>query len=121
PPPPGITPITEPRTPLPSRSRSRRQSSTNDQVRVPVQRPTLDGPPPGSRNNWPTNPPANDWAASASPSQGGDRQDAHPNGSAPSSGSVTPPWRADDLKPPEPPSLRLVEPTLPDELKDDLD
>lgn len=31
--------------------------------------------------------------------------------------SVTPPWLADDLRPPEPPSLRLVEPTLPEELR----
>jgi hypothetical protein len=39
---------------------------------------------------------------------------------------VTPPWQADDLRPPEPPdvsdspALRLVEPTLPDELWGDL-
>jgi hypothetical protein len=40
--------------------------------------------------------------------------------------TVTPPWLADDLRPPEPPepveppSLRLVEPTLPEELRYDL-
>jgi hypothetical protein len=34
------------------------------------------------------------------------------------SGGVTPPWRDDDLQPPDPPALRLVEPTLPEELRD---
>lgn len=111
PPPPGITPIAEPRAPLPTRTR--RQA--NDQVRVPLPRPTLEGSPPGSRANWPTSAAGDDWA-SPPPSSGG--REPYANGATPT--SVTPPWRADDLKPPEPPALRLVEPTLPEELRDDL-
>lgn len=106
--------MTEPRSPLPARTRRQ----TNDQVRVPVPRPTVEGPPPGTRADWPTSPATNDWAASSSPLSNQGRREPYTNGTAPT--SVTPPWRADDLKPPEPPTLRLVEPTLPEELREDL-
>jgi hypothetical protein len=128
PPPPGITPITETRAPLPTRT----PGHSVDQVRVPVPRPTLEGPPRGSRSDWPTRSPdapteiaangpaRDDWTAPQPPplpSRAG--REPAPNG-APRPTSVIPPWRSDDLKPPEPPTLRLVEPTLPDELRDDL-
>jgi hypothetical protein len=142
PPPPGITPITESRAPLPSRN----PGHAAEQVRVPVQRPTLEGPPPGSRASWPTRSPdalaegganhragatsagqersagsRDDWSSAPLPTRAS-RQPA-PNGNAPTSAPsapVVPPWRSDDLKPPEPPMLRLVEPTLPEELRDEL-
>jgi hypothetical protein len=113
PPPPGITPMTEPRAPLPTRVPGHRA----DQLPVPAPRPTLEGPPPGSRADWPTRAPANDWAAPPLPTRAS--REPAPNGASPPT-SVTPPWRANDLKPPEPPTLRLVEPTLPEELREDL-
>jgi hypothetical protein len=73
---------------------------------VPVPRPAPDRPPLGSRSDWPTSPPADDdWATTS------------PNGALPQrhrSGAVEPPWRADDLRPPEPPPLHLG-PSLPGE------
>lgn len=111
-------------------------------VRVPTPRPAPEGPPPGGRANWPTSPPRDDWAATPPgtgkaptpppaaheplPTRGG--PPSHPGWSPPpeqpaptgSPSSVTPPWRADDLQAPEPPPLRLVEPTLPEELREDL-
>jgi hypothetical protein len=73
---------------------------------MPAPRVAPEGPPPGSRSGWPTEPPADDWAAvPATP---------------PTAASVAPPWQADDLRPPELPSLRLVEPTLPEELRNEL-
>jgi hypothetical protein len=169
PPPPGITPIAEPRPPIPA---PRPPAGPGDQVRMPASRPGLTGPPSGSRADWPTRPPADDWAGPSLASRfspaGNDRaargtdRPLPPNGlptdpgtgtgtgaraeqsggpagrsgdrggrsalnGAPRPNTVTPPWQADDLRPPEPPdvsdpppSLRLVEPTLPDELRGDL-
>jgi hypothetical protein len=107
-----------------------RYSATDYAVPVPTPRP--EAPAPGSRGNWPL--------GSSGDSRGGDlaaagtgREPAYPSevdlpaaslglpseldapGPAPaplgslSGGRVTPPWQADDL-PPEPPTLRLVEP-----------
>jgi hypothetical protein len=157
PPPPGITPIAEPRPPIPA---PRPPAAPGDQVRTPASRPALTGPPPGSsRADWPTRPPADDWAGpslasrfsptgsdrgtdrplppnglptdpgprAAGDERSGDRGGRSAHNGAPRPNTVTPPWQADDLRPPEPPdvsdpppSLRLVEPTLPDELWGDL-
>jgi hypothetical protein len=73
---------------------------------MPAPRVAPEGPPPGSRSGWPTAPPGDDWAAVPA--------------SAPPARPVAPPWQADDLRRPELPSLRLVEPTLPEELRDEL-
>lgn len=105
PPPPGITPIKEPARSA-RRSRSDSGHAPDQQVQVPLQRRPLSQPPPGSRSTWPTDQPADDAPADSWTSRNG--------------GGVTPPWRAEDLRPPEPPMLRLVEPTLPEELRDDL-
>lgn len=159
PPPPGITPLTEPRSTLPAQrppgDREARPVSAGGpayapgsgqpypvpdpspaylpraaganphprhdaEVRVPTPRPTAEGPPPGSRADWPTSPPDDEWAREAPGSPPATQPPASP-------GPVTPPWLADDLKPPEPPqsppdppALRLVEPTLPAELREDL-
>ncbi len=103
PPPPGIAPIAEPRPPRQVRRRPEPAASASHESADTHRTPQ--GPPPGSRSNWPTTPADDDWAADPLTS---------------TSDRVVPPWRADDLQPPEAPSLRLVEPTLPEELRDDL-
>ncbi|WP_233604377.1 transposase [Micromonospora sp. HM5-17] len=86
-------------------------------VSLPATRP--EPAPPGSRANWPlVNSGDDDRAAGYPGYPGGQAADRDPSGSRPTSGApadgrVTPPWQADDL-PPEPPALRLVEPTHPD-------
>lgn len=102
PPPPGITPIGEPRSPIPP-PRPR-----------PPQEPSEPAPWRDDRVSLPTvgsaTPP------SAAPPSGGQRtgggrrraEDKAPANQQPS--QITPPWRSEDLVPPEPPPLRLVEP-----------
>lgn len=86
-------------------------------VSLPATRP--EPAPPGSRANWPLVNSGDDERAAGFPAypsdQAADRDAAasQPTGPASGDGRVTPPWQADDL-PPEPPSLRLVEPTLSD-------
>jgi hypothetical protein len=64
PPPPGITPIREPQ---PGGRAARRSAERSEQdPRVPTARPAPDHGPRGSRNEWPTNPPADDWASGSS-------------------------------------------------------
>lgn len=105
PPPPGIAPIAEPRPPRQVRRQPEPAASAPRSEPVGA-RSTPQGPPPGSRSHWPTNPADDDWAADPLTATG-DR--------------VVPPWRDDDLQTPEEPPLRLVEPTLPEELRGDLD
>lgn len=92
-------------------------------VSVPAVRPDP-AAPPGSRANWPlvnsgdeaTDRPAGQGGSGFPSFHGGQptERDA-PVSPAPTDGRVTPPWQADDL-PPEPPTLRLVEPpTLADQ------
>ncbi|WP_203858155.1 transposase [Plantactinospora mayteni] len=83
-------------------------------VSVPATRPEPP-PPPGSRANWPLVNPGEEQDDRATgsgypgyPGGPSGERDA-PVSPAPSDGRVTPPWQADDL-PPEPPTLRLVEP-----------
>ena len=100
--------------PLPRRDHAAARSDplAEQLIAVPAQRPVPApvNPPPGSRSGWPTDPPVNDWATVRAP-------DPAPVSPALSTtGRVTPPWLADDL---QPPTLRLVEPTLPPELRDD--
>ncbi|MBO4205515.1 transposase, partial [Micromonospora echinofusca] len=97
-------------------------SVTDRNVPVPAPRPEPEHAPPGSRANWPLVNPSDDradttagqgggYARSDRESRGGRSVDA-PTVVTPGEGRVTPPWLADDL-PPEPPSLRLVEPAPP--------
>lgn len=100
-----------------------RYGATDYAVPVPLPRPQ--SPAPGSRGNWPlvstdddcdaeyagpavspgpAYPPA-DLSSELDDSAG----TADPIGTLAGASRVTPPWQADDL-PPEPPSLRLVEP-----------
>jgi hypothetical protein len=123
------------------RRASRESDLDRQRIQVPIPRPAPEWPDRVSRADWPVSPPADDdWATPREPAAGtgaapGRRQDRGdspaPAGSGWQSrgavappdrptGGVTPPWRADDLRPPEPPALRLVEPTLPEELRDDL-
>jgi hypothetical protein len=116
PPPPGIVPI-----PGTSPAGTATDAPGDAAVRVPTPRPAPEGPPPGGRENWPTSAPADDDAAPAptSPAPSGRPRPAPEpvgatttrSGSA-KPGKVTPPWLADDLRPPEPPPLRLVEPSF---------
>jgi hypothetical protein len=144
PPPPGITPISAtraaaPAPPLPARTPASQRDplaagshSGGGHVRVPAPRPAPDGPPPGARDGWPTSPPPDDWAPAPVPAApvphppesgpGGATPASRPTPATPVSAKpapVTPPWLADDLRPPEPPPLRLVEPTLPEELREE--
>jgi len=116
PPPPGIVPIT-------SASPAAAGDAPGDAaVRVPTPRPAPEGPPPGSRDAWPTKAPADDAAPPPVPSSpapaGRPRSAPEPATTGttrtgpPRPGRVTPPWLADDLRPPEPPPLRLVEPSF---------
>ncbi|HEX5595301.1 MAG TPA: transposase [Micromonosporaceae bacterium] len=103
----------------PARSKSRSDSPsdgfgpTDYSVPVPTARPKSESPPPGSRANWPLVNSSDDRAS------GADRHDStyslgeSAGEAATDGGRVTPPWLADDL-PPEPPMLRLVEPSLAD-------
>jgi hypothetical protein len=112
------TPITpRPKTNGETTSRQGTFSAAGLTVPVPAVRPEPT-PPPGSRANWPLVNSAeeqDDRAAgpggSAYPSYQGGQPTSHdaPVSPAPTDGRVTPPWQADDL-PPEPPTLRLVEP-----------
>ncbi|MDP9814174.1 hypothetical protein J3R04_000144 [Spirilliplanes yamanashiensis] len=89
------------RTVIPPRPTTRPTSSVPDQApsvtdySLPMPAPRRDAPPPGSRANWPVNPPAAPEERAPAPTSG--------------AGRVPPPWQSDDL-PAEPPSLRLVEP-----------
>jgi hypothetical protein len=106
-----------------------RYSATDYTVPVPTPRP--DAPAPGSRGNWPLASPSDgrngELAAGVGPEAGypsemdlpaarlGLSSELDGPGGAPdpigslAGGRVKPPWQADDL-PPEPPTLRLVEP-----------
>ncbi|MEO3743893.1 transposase [Plantactinospora sp. B5E13] len=89
-------------------------------VSVPAARPEP-APAPGSRANWPlvnSGDEQDDRAGGPGyPGYAGDQaadRDVpgnRPTSAAPADGRVTPPWQADDL-PPEPPALRLVEPSV---------
>lgn len=184
PPPPGITPIREPQQPAPPAraagaeagraggpgasggaggwSERRSPDASSGQRWASGQRPAPDHRPPGSRTSWPTNPPADEWAAPSYPgaAETGDPLGAGYAGPEPAayagngesaaggpygSGRWTPsrdgagaPWQeergdqpdrlysgdplgsAGPPAPAEQPALRLVEPTLPEELRDDL-
>ena len=87
-------------------------------IPVPAPRPSApESAPPGSRANWPLLNSSDDRAAAA-PGRGYPYGES-PNGAdadrrvTPSTdnGRVKPPWQSDDL-PPEPPTLRLVEPPM---------
>jgi hypothetical protein len=123
PPPPGITPIAEPPRPAPDRWPADELDPGRQMIPVPAPRPSPERAARNSRADWPTSPPPSPpgapWAALwAAPA-------AAPPAPAPAAppperpGTVTPPWRADDLKVPELPNLRLVEPSFPEELRDD--
>jgi hypothetical protein len=96
-------------------------------VTVPVPTPRPDnGAPAGSRANWPLSGQGDEGSDADGPPSGYDfeRPPSERDRSADPAetpGRVTPPWLADDL-PPEPPTLRLVEPPpLADRaLRDDL-
>ncbi|MDG4784463.1 transposase [Micromonospora sp. WMMD1102] len=109
------TPITpRPKTNGESAARPGTISAAGLTVSVPATRPEPPAPP-GSRANWPLVNPGDEQDDRA----GGSGYRAYPGGqseqrdapvsAAPADGRVTPPWQADDL-PPEPPTLRLVEP-----------
>jgi hypothetical protein len=125
------TPITpRPRTNGEPHPKSGGFGATDLSLPMPSPRPA--GAPPGSRANWPLMNPAD--GRSEPPGGAGER--VYPFGERPtgaperpadsgpgesrgdrsesrggsSQGRVTPPWLADDL-PPEPPALRLVEPS----------
>ncbi|MFY1689851.1 transposase [Plantactinospora sp. WMMB782] len=109
------TPITpRPKTNGESAARPGTISAAGLTVSVPATRPEPPAPP-GSRANWPLVNPGDEQDDRA----GGSGYRAYPDGpseqrdapvsAAPADGRVTPPWQADDL-PPEPPTLRLVEP-----------
>ncbi|MEQ4301126.1 transposase [Plantactinospora sp. B6F1] len=110
------TPITpRPKTNGDSAARAGSISAAGLTVSVPATRPEPPAPP-GSRANWPlmNSGEEQDDRASGSGYPGyPDERDA-PVSPAPADGRVTPPWQADDL-PPEPPTLRLVEPPLADQ------
>ncbi|MGX7669862.1 transposase [Plantactinospora sp. DSM 117369] len=110
------TPITpRPKTNGDGTARPGTISAAGLTVSVPATRPEPPAPP-GSRANWPlvNSGEEQDDRASGSgyPGYSGEQsgQRDAPVSPAPADGRVTPPWQADDL-PPEPPTLRLVEPT----------
>ncbi|GIG85689.1 hypothetical protein Pen02_06250 [Plantactinospora endophytica] len=118
------TPITpRPKTNGDPASRPGTISAAGLTVSLPAARPEPPAPPPGSRANWPLMNSDDEQDARSTGSgypgypggQSGQR-DA-PVSPAPGDGRVTPPWQADDL-PPEPPTLRLVEPPPPPPLAD---
>ncbi|HEX5596664.1 MAG TPA: transposase [Micromonosporaceae bacterium] len=92
-------------------------TATDYSIPVPAPRPEIDSAPPGSRAKWPLASPSDDLAS------GADRQGSASSFAGPAAepstdeGRITPPWLADDL-PPEPPMLRLVEPSLDGELSE---
>src|SRR5690606_28757566 len=88
--------------------------------RVPSPRIAPEGPPPGSRSSWPTNPSEDEWARTPAASAAPPAAPVSPPPADRPARSVTPPRLADDLRHPEPPPLRLVEPPLPDELREEL-
>lgn len=138
PPPPGMTPMApEPASSdgsravppaAPFRTTVTITSTTEgDDLGFPPRRSTGANPPlPGSRANWPLANNDDDGSAAVGPATPDPvRSDAYaddpstaygdgpsPNGALPQSAAdrVAPPWQADDL-PPEPPMLRLVEPS----------
>lgn len=86
---------------------------------MPAPRPQQsEAPPPGSRANWPLAAPSDDRANSTTPPPPYSLGDAEPpaprreglTDAGSGEGRVTPPWLADDM-PPEPPVLRLVDPS----------
>jgi len=110
------TPITpRPKTNGESTPRPGGFAATDLTVPVPATRP--EPAAPGSRANWPLVNSSDDradrpttQAGSPYSYHGGQPADrGRPAAPAPTNGRVTPPWLADDL-PPEPPTLRLVEP-----------
>lgn len=131
PPPPGIAPIAKPRQPRkvlqpqePATPAAHTGNGADHLSHVPTpRRPVPDGPPPGSRSEWPTSPPPDEWTTTpdewaTTPDEWATVPDDPPGG--PARERVTPPWRSDDLRLPEPSGLRLAESALPTELKDDL-
>jgi hypothetical protein len=71
-----------------------------------------DVPAPGSRENWPLNPPSYDDDAIRPRTHGGAYQQSAQADGIPRQrdGRVAPPWQTDDMQAPaEPPSLRLVD------------
>ncbi|WP_422771811.1 transposase [Plantactinospora sp. WMMC1484] len=106
------TPITpRPKTNGDGAARPGTISAAGLTVSVPATRPEPP-PPPGSRANWPLVPgdDHDDRATGAGhPAYGQSGERNAPVSTPPGDGRVTPPWQADDL-PPEPPTLRLVEP-----------
>src|SRR5690606_16944740 len=92
-------------------------------------------PPTESRPAWAASTSPEEWRRSQ-PSRTGDpggewRQwsgtgewrsngQSHQPATGPEPTGATPPCRSDALRPPEPPPLKLVEPTLPEELRGDL-
>ncbi|QSB15479.1 transposase [Natronosporangium hydrolyticum] len=141
PPPPGITPIREPEltTRTGRRAAEAAAEGESEPQRVPNPRPALDRTPSrGSRSEWPTNPPNDDWAT-ATPygraeesggGYGGYRSDGYGDRWRSQEPEPAPSWAPDpnglgdplrgEQPPPEQPMLRLVEPTLPEELREDL-
>ncbi|HLU33650.1 MAG TPA: transposase [Natronosporangium sp.] len=149
PPPPGITPIAEPRAPIPSprlperpygdplgrefggpgREESPPAGIGSERDNRPAwaagsspdawKRPRPEAAGAGGWND--------EWRDRESEWRERDREwrpngqphEPEPAAAEPRQSGVTPPWRADDLRPPEPPPLRLVEPSLPEELRDD--
>ena len=114
------TPITpRPKTNGESRLPSGGFGATDLSLPMPAPRPVTEpSAPPGSRANWPLvgstdSRPGGPDSTQERPFPFGGRADQAENGRGAergaSEGRVTPPWLADDL-PPEPPSLRLVEP-----------
>lgn len=103
---------------------------------MPTPRPSPDRPPSGS--GWSSEPPVGDWPAAFPPRQppAGRADRSTANGAVPTTGSggradprpergperrtgaVVPPWRDEALRPPEPPVLRLVEPSPPEQFRD---
>jgi hypothetical protein len=105
--------------PPPDRTGAHSARPTDISVPMPPPRPGSDAPA-GSRAHWPLIGPADE------PAGGYDFERPPPEPDRPAEpadkpGRVTPPWLADDL-PPEPPTLRLVEPPprIDPALRDDL-
>jgi hypothetical protein len=122
----------EPATPYAERSapEANRSGYGATDFTVPVPTPRPEAAAPGSRANWPLVGTADEQAGEVGGQPYGFGELPPSDRDRPADGRVTPPWQADDLLPPEPPMLRLVEPppladhvlrdlTLPDDPRSD--